>query len=197
MPVTRRRVSKGRSGGGFGVLEVLVSSAILGTVVVATTACVTQALAERADQHVRREAVAAVDAEVERLRALRFAPEPPPAGLDDDGLAPGSALGELFPHARPQDDHDAARCVTVGDSAGAVCFERVLRFDWGELVLSSRFVEVSPLGLVTVNPEVDDDGWAVWSGEEAPSGALAVVATAVLSDRSWSFAVTATLTEGR
>jgi type II secretory pathway pseudopilin PulG len=190
MSVRRRPAS------GFGVLEVLVSAAILGVVVAATTACVTQALAERARQGVRRAAVSAAAAEIERLRALRFAPEPAPLGLDPDGVAPGSALGELFPHARPQCDGDDARCVVPDTPGDAVWFERTLRFPWGKMILESRFVEVTPAGLVTVCPEVGVDGWAVWSGESPPAGALLVLVTATVADRSWSFAVSATLASG-
>lgn len=59
---------------GFGVLEVVISAGVLGVIVAATTACVAQALAERARQSVRRDAAAAATAEIERLRSLRFAP---------------------------------------------------------------------------------------------------------------------------
>ena len=187
---------KAPAAAGFGVLEVVVSAAILGVVAAATTACVTQALAERAQQGVRRAAASAAAVEIERLRALRFAPEPPPSGLDSDGVAPGSALGELFPHARPQDDHDEALCVVPVVPGEATWFERTLRFTWGEVVLVSRFVEVTPTGFVAVCPEAGADGWAVWSGEAPPSGVLLVLATATLADRSWSFAVSTVLASG-
>jgi len=171
---------------GFGVLEVVVSAAILGVIVAATTACVAQALAERARQGVRREAVAAAAAEAEGLRALRFLPDPPPAGLDADGLAVGSALGELFPHARPAYDQPAAHYVPADAAGEAGSFERLVAVPWGTLRVVARFVDFTPAGVVHIQPVVGDDGWAVWSGEVPPSGALLAVVTATLADDSWS-----------
>ncbi len=171
---------------GFGVLEVVISAGVLGVIVAATTACVAQALAERARQGVRREAAAAVAAEAERLRALRLTPDPPPAGLDPGGLAAGSALGELFPHARPACDLSDAHYVPA-DAAGEVgSFERLVARPWGTLRVVARFVDFTPAGLVAVQPVVGDDGWAVWSGETPPSGALLARVTGTLADDSWS-----------
>jgi hypothetical protein len=168
------------------VLEVVISAGVLGVIVAATTACVSQALAERARQGVRREAAAAAAAEAERLRALCFTPDPPPAGLDADGLAAGSALGEFFPHARPACDCAAAHYVPADAAGEAGSFERLVDRPWGTLRVEARFVDFTPAGLVAVQPVVGDDGWAVWSGEAPPSGALLAVVTAALADDSWS-----------
>lgn len=181
---------------GFGVIEVVSAGAVLAVIVAATTACVSQALAERARQATHRAAAAAAAAEVERLRALRFAPEPPPVGLDGDGLAPGSALGELFPHARPSCDTVTAYCVPPAGPGEAAAFERLVSTPWGGLVVRSRFVEFTPAGLVDVQPVVGDDGWAVWSGAPAPSGGLFAVVTAAVGDGSWSTSLTVLVTEG-
>jgi len=181
---------------GFGVLEVMISAGVLGVIVATTTACVTQALAERARQGVRREAAAAAAAEAERLRALRFIPEPPPAGLDPDGLAVGSALGELFPHARPSFDCAAAHYVPADAAGEAGSFERLVARPWGTLRVVARFVDLTPAGLVTVQPVVGDDGWAVWSGEAPPSGALLAVVTGMLADGSWSTSVSVLVVDG-
>jgi len=182
---------------GFGVLEVLVAATVLAVIVAATTLGVTQALAERARQGVRRAAAAAAATEAERLRALRFAPVPPPAGPDADGLAPGSALGELFPHARPGCDSITAYCVLPPGPGEVASFVRVVTLPWGTLVVRSRFVEFSPVGLVDVQPVVGDDGWAVWSGEPAPSGALLAVVRATIADGSWSTSLPVLVAEGR
>ena len=171
---------------GFGVLEVVISAGVLGVIVAATTACVAQALAERAQQGIRREAAAAAAAEAERLRALRFLPDPSPAGLDPDGLAAGSALGVLFPHAQPACDQPAAHYVPADAAGDAGSFERLVARPWGTLRVVARFVEFTPVGVVTVQPVVGDDGWAVWSGEAPPSGALCAVVTAAVADGSWS-----------
>ena len=171
---------------GFGVLEVVISAGVLGVIVAATTACVAQALAERAQQGVRREAAAAAATEAERLRALRFIPDPPPAGLDPEGLAPGSALGELFPHARPACDCAAAHCVPAAGPGEVASFERLVARPWGTLSVVARFVDFTPAGVAPVQPVVGDDGWAVWSGETPPSRALLAVVTGTLADGSWS-----------
>ncbi|HSL94921.1 MAG TPA: hypothetical protein VLA35_03230 [Thermoleophilia bacterium] len=171
---------------GFGVLEVVISAGVLGVIVAATTACVAEALAERARQGVRREAAVAAAAEAERLRALRFTPDPPPAGLDPDGLALGSALGELFPHARPACDCAAAHYVPADAAGEAGSFERLVARPWGTLRVVARFVDFTPAGLEAVQPVVGDDGWAVWSGEAPPSGALLALVTGTLADDSWS-----------
>ncbi|MBN2203845.1 MAG: hypothetical protein JW767_02375 [Thermoleophilia bacterium] len=171
---------------GFGVIDVVISAAVLGVIVAATTACVAQALAERARQGVRREAATAAAAEAERLRALRFIPDPAPAGLDPEGLAIGSALGELFPHARSAYDHPDAHYVPSDVAGEAGSFERVVVRPWGTIRVVARFVDVTAAGLVAVQPVVGDDGWAVWSGEAPPSGALVAVVTGTLADGSWS-----------
>lgn len=182
---------------GFGVLEVLISAGILGVVVAATTACVAQALAERARQGVRREAAAAATAEAERLRALRFIPDPAPAGLDPDGLASGSALGELFPHARPAYDQPAAHYVPADAAEEAGSFELLVDRPWGTLRVVARFVDFTPAGLVTVQPIAGDDGWAVWSGEAPSSGALLAVVTATVADDSWSTSLSVLVVDGQ
>lgn len=181
---------------GFGVLEVLAAGAVLAVIVAATTVCVSQALAQRARHGARRAAVAATAAEVERLRALRFAPETTPPGLDGDGLALGSALGELFPHARPSCDTTGAYCVLPTGPGEVVAFARVTTLPWGTLVVRSRFVEFTPAGFTDVQPVVGDEGWAVWSGAPAPSGALLAVVTATVGDGSWSTALPVVVAEG-
>lgn len=181
---------------GFGVLEVVISAGVLGVIVAATTACVAQALAERARQGVRREAATAATAEAERLRALRFTPDPLPAGLEPDGLAPGSALGELFPHARPACDLIAAHCVPAVVPGEVASFERLVARPWGTLSVVARFVDFTPAGVAAVQPVVGDDGWAVWSGAAAPSGALLAVVTGTLADGSWSTAVSVLVVKG-
>jgi hypothetical protein len=181
---------------GFGVLEVVISAGVLGVIVAATTACVAEALAERARQGVRREAAAAAAAEAERLRALRFTPDPPPAGLDPDGLAAGSALGELFPHARPACDCAAAHFVPPAAVGEAGSFERLVTRPWGTLRVVARFVDFAPAGLVTVEPLTGDDGWAVWSGATPPSSALLAVVSATLADDSWSTSLSVLVVDG-
>jgi hypothetical protein len=168
------------------VLEVVISAGVLGVIVAATTACVAQALAERARQGVRREAATAAAAEAERLRALRLAPDSPPTGLEPDGLAAGSALGELFPHARPAFDQAAAHYVPADAATAVGSFERLAARPWGTLRVVARFVDFTPAGLVAVQPAVGDDGWAVWSDEAPPSGALLACVTGTLADGSWS-----------
>jgi prepilin-type N-terminal cleavage/methylation domain-containing protein len=218
---TRRQAARCLTFGrrrGFGLIEVTIATSLLGVVVAATTACLQVALAERATTELRQKAVDAATAELHRVQALRFMPSgdttPPEAvapgegqgdaltdGADAgeaearDSLVPGSAVGELFPHARPDLNTPTALCRPPAAPDQTASFVRSIRFDWGELELASSFATLTEAGWRPATVDIGEQGWAVWDDLVPPGEALIVTVQARPINGAWRHEVTGIVSE--
>ena len=156
---------------GLTLLEVMAATAVvLMTVTAVTTVTVTAARAGG-----RAQAGAATDAvllaETARLRALPFF-MPLPSDWPLTRQSPvSSALGELFPHADPALNDEAALFHASGALSGA--FETSVSVD-GVVVRRTAWMVSCRVSGWRRQPPATVDGWHAWGGSSLPAEGLLV-----------------------
>jgi hypothetical protein len=162
---------------GLTLIEVVVATAIIMGVVLATSDGIVAVKATTARTARRQAADAAVAAELEHLRSLPFAPASAVGATLADATSARDLVSSVFPHADTARDTDDARFAPEArDDCPPGTFFTVVALPIGRLTIAATFVVGTAVGWRAV-PATRLAGYDPRRSVELPSAALLVRVT--------------------
>ena len=164
---------------GLTLIEVVVATAIIMSVVLATSDGIVAVKGMTARTTLRQAAEAGVAAQLEQLRGLPFAPAAATAATLADATPARDLVSSVFPHAdTARDTDDASFAPEARDDCPPGTFFTVVALPIGRMTIAATFVAGTADGWQAV-PATRLAGYDVRRSVELPSAALLVRVTVV------------------